>query len=251
MMTAEPVSLSDRSATVRANPTLWIVLATVGALATVAAPLNPAEIVGEWIRESKGAVLTFNTDGTLQIRQESGAVAAKYRIDPTKRPHHIDVFDFEPASAAPEGGRQHGIFELESGNRLKFEMAKERPKEFSDNADTAVRRGSHSAAEPSIVGEWVNEVPIKEGYIFAADETVRTFYRYRNEEPRQKEYKYRVDYSTSPHRIDFYRTSEAVFRGIIAFDGDARLKLEGNFTLNENERPKQFSAGAEILSRVR
>lgn len=208
-------------------------------------------IVGEWVRQFASPVYTFEANRTVLIDAKPKSMTGKYRVDYTKTPHHLDISEIEPRDETLKDGVT-GIFQFESDGRMKFAFvpgtASQRPKQFTE---IAVRNGSAKAAEPlSIVGKWVKVMPIKETYTFTSDGKVRTFYRYQNDEPRIKEYKYRVDYSTTPYRIDFYQTSEAQFRGIIAFDENSTLKLEGTFTLNESERPKQFSAEAETLSRA-
>jgi len=237
------------------HETLWLLVSVVSlnlAGAQMGRAETPPSIVGEWLRQSKSPVFIFEADGTVRIDAQPKSMTGKYRVDYTKSPHHLDLSEIEPRDETLKEGLS-GIFQFESDGRLKFELVpgkvSQRPPQFTENADLAVRIGGTATETSSIVGKWQKVVPIKETYTFTSDGKVRTFFRYRDDQPHIKEYKYRVDYNTSPYRIDFYQTSEALFRGIIAFDGNASMKLEGDFTLNESERPKQFSTEAEILSR--
>lgn len=207
------------------------------------------------MREFENPHLSFDADGTFRTSDGSVPITANYRFDMTKTPHSLEIFDLKMPERTGATDNIPGIFEFAGSDQIKVEFAKAEPApptRFGEYADVMMRVGTPPAT-PSLIGEWMREVPIKETYTFKADGTVRSFYRHRDDPPRDKEYRYWIDGATSPRRIDFFfleGSSDPAFRGIVEFEGDSRLKFEGKWTREEAERPKNFGNNAEVYRRA-
>jgi len=235
---------------------------TTSAATTKPPPSTPSKplafkraIIGEWKQTFEEAHLTFENDGRVRANEKGGKFGAKYRIDTTANPPRVTLYDFDNAAAAPPGGEVRAIFEVE-GDRLKFQSAgdgKEPPTAFTEDAIIGIRVG-HSAGENSIVGTWQRAIPITNLYTFTSEGTVRTYYETTGVKPSAKEYRYQLDDSTSPAHLDFYFdevNGDPSFRGIVEFESNDRMRLDGQWTKKEEERPKAFGKDTYEFSRTR
>jgi uncharacterized protein (TIGR03067 family) len=210
-------------------------------------------IVGEWKQVFEGSRLTFESGGRLRATEKAGNFTGKYRIDTTKSPAHIDMFEFESAEHGGQDKVILGIFQIE-GNRLKLEFTDkaERPTSFGEDCTTATRIGE--GADGSIVGTWEKELGIVHTFAFTAEGTVTNYYEASGVKPSTKQYSYRLDDSTSPAQLNFYFgevSDNPGFRGIVEFDSNDRMRIDGNWTSKEEERPTTFGEDRYELARTR
>jgi uncharacterized protein (TIGR03067 family) len=205
--------------------------------------------------------LVFDADGTVRFQENEQLSSAKYRVDYTKTPHQIDIFEFDNPEVAPKDAVLVGIFDFDADGHLKINLSKDekkndRPQNFGDGGEIAVRTSrapGGSEAEASIVGAWALQKSMREVYVFTADGTVRTLFEVDGIDPSKAEHRYTIDDSKTPMQLNFYFgeiNDDPSFRGIIEFASDNRMRLEGHWTKNEAERPKTFGAEAYVFSRA-
>jgi hypothetical protein len=95
-----------------------------------AATTSPS-IVGNWVGTFGNGdkySFTFKADQTVSWTidaktESSGArpratLHAKYRLDNTTKPNHIDMFDFDSPEYVPKGETLHGLFEFQGDSQL-------------------------------------------------------------------------------------------------------------------------------------
>lgn len=205
-------------------------------------------IVGEWKRKFHGPLMIFRADGTLEFEEREGKSTARYSMDMTRVPHHLDFFDFGDAKYAPPGGRALFIFAFAPDGKLKLEGSDkgDRPAQFTVDASTALRVGA-APAGPTLVGVWQKEIPLDERYRFTPEGTVQTSFQAPPDPARMNEYKYKIDATANPPQINFYFgevNDDPGFRGIFEITAEDHLKIEGRWTKEESERPKIFDKEA-------
>lgn len=213
-------------------------------------------IVGEWKQRFEEPLLIFEKDGRVRANERGGDFGAKYRIDTSVNPPRLTLYDFDKAEAAPPGGEVRAIFEVE-GDRLKFESSgesKDYPTAFTDDAMIGMRTGEPVGEKNAIVGAWRRTIPITNLYTFTQEGRVRTYYEVPGVKPDAKEYKYQLDDSTSPAHLNFYFDEvdgDPSFRGIIEFESNDRMRLDGQWTRKEEERPTTFGKDTYEFTRTR
>lgn len=213
-------------------------------------------IVGQWNRQFAVMPFEFGADSKMRWEQNGKKFSASYRLDTSKNPAQIDLFDFDNPEMATKGARLSGIFEIMSDGRMRFETGPKQPgggaTKFSEEADI-YQRASGSSGN-TIVGQWLRLPVMKETYTFTADGTVRTYFESRGLAPARKEYRYQLDQSTKPVRLNFFFgeiNDDPSFRGILEFQTEDSMRLDGRWTKEEKERPTTFGEDTYIFSRAR
>lgn len=236
-------------------------------------------IIGEWVAkpsETGKFTFVFKEDGTASWAGEALKANGKYRVDYTQTPHQIDIVDIDP-----RGAGLYGIFEFQTDGTMKMfgsEKLSERPTAFGDHTPVFSRSQESAgasapisplpaatdktAAQPSLVGNWVGTFGNgdKYSFTFKEDQTLAWTIDAKTEssgvQPQMTLHaRYRLDYTTKPPHIDMFDfDSERVpkgetMHGLFEFQGDAQLKMDLSTGAHENPE-KGFTGAAVIFLRV-
>jgi uncharacterized protein (TIGR03067 family) len=217
---------------------------------------NKPSLVGEWHRVYQPLLFTFRPDGAAQIVDHGEQIAAKYRVDYSQKPWQLDLFDFSSAPEAQKDVVLKAICKIEDDTFYfsSNEPGQERPTEFLKHMNAGVRdpHGPAPNAESPLVGTWNLETS-KQIYTFTDDGKLHTYWESSGAEPSTNDMRYELDESATPMRLNFYyreANGNPNWRGIIEFESDTRMRLDGEYTSKEEERPKNFRDKAEVFTRA-
>src|SRR5437660_207734 len=113
-----------------------VVLALLGVPAPLGAADEEKRLLGEWVgtfRPNETISLTFGPMNTVTLRFADGVEKGTYRLDPTRKPAHLDLHG---RPGRPRGGIRT-IVQFLPGDRLRIEdnaPGNPRPAKFSEHS---------------------------------------------------------------------------------------------------------------------
>ena len=204
---------------------------------------NP--ILGTWIAKFGKSEIKyiFKADGTLQFfeRGEEEEKGSKYKLDLTKTPHHLDFID-------KDGRISKTIIEFQKDGSMKMcEPKFKRPNDFSKSIAIFKKAGPVNKVAKggdSIVGTW-NGKHKKEKlqFVFTKDGKAQLFLSGKLEKSIKS---YRVDYTKTPHHLDFIMEGGKVAHfTIFEFQKDGTVKMAEPKKI----RPNAYNADTVIFTK--